>query len=121
MKNWQFSGMKHGLYNSFLIFFFQLFQMMHVVPAANPVNSEGLLQHQPENNQLTACLSPEYSAPSSPFDFDIDFLINDAVGTVGQQQLQQPKQLTPASPVHHQDNSDADSGINLEGSGSQHW
>ena len=80
--------------------------MMHVVPNSLQSATDS------EQHPLTACLSPEYSAPSSPFDFDIDFLISDCTSVP--QQQQQPavnsSQLSAAV-----DNSDADSGINLEG------
>jgi len=75
---------------------------------------------------LAACLSPAYSAPSSPFDFDIDFLVNENIPQLEipnllqqqqqkQQQQQQQKQqqleqqlLCDTSAIC-QDNSDADS------------
>merc|ERR1719461_1511448 len=88
--------------------------MMHVVP--NSLQSASSADPE-QQHPLTACLSPEYSAPSSPFDFDIDFLINDCTSLPQQQQQQHKQQhsvnsLTAAAV----DNSDADSGINLEGS-----
>ena len=83
---------------------------MHVVP--NSLQSAATDSEQ--LHPLTACLSPEYSAPSSPFDFDIDFLINDCVSVP---QQQQPLATTTSNSLSATvDNSDADSGINLEGS-----
>ena len=44
---------------------------MHSVP--------NCLQTPSQTEPLEACLSPAYSPPSSPFDFDIDFLVNDSI------------------------------------------